>query len=518
MNKALLSSSKLAIFWTLTAIFVYLRLNHIPWRDEIQIWILTQNSDLKDIWQEHTVNGSLILLITYKLLILIGMSYNTYNLLVTLFVTFSLLIFLNSKNLPLLYRLILVFTPVYFYEYLVLNRTYCLYFALMALSLSIASNKQQSAHRIIYISMFISCLGFFGLITALFLTISLFLIPQQKRIKISGIKKTIIILLSGVNVIPFVTNFGKDIASSPNTKLVIWNPFIQLKTTLVNFSKTFFGLSDMNSPHILERDLPKTFPVEIAILMSISLILLILIQTSFASISHAICGGIFSFGLFMFFVLIYPAANRHFILILLYTLWSFGFSQINKIHTKKRAKKMIEEYFRFSVLSIGLVSILIQSVNASLAVKAELKFPFSSIHELRDNKFSESVLFYPDFLGISFRYVKPYSKTIEYESYFPEGNYFGVYRDYGNSRNLKSTVDLKRFCESEKRKVMVTYLNLANRIEQLKLGKLIRLSSVAIVRDESEIAKVDIENTCQTEENQNRLLQTLRKAKAGNFD
>jgi hypothetical protein len=159
-----------------------------------------------------------------------------------------------------------------------------------------------------------------------------------------------------------------------------------------------------------------------------------------------------------------------------------------------------------------------QSVNALLTVKTELKIPFSSIHELRDNNFSERVLFYPDFLGISFRYEKSNNKIVESESYFPEGNYFGIYRDYGNSRNLQSTVDLKHFCESEKRKVMVTYVTLAKRIEQLKLGKLIAISSVAIVRDESEIAKIDIGNTCQTKENQNRLLQILRNDKAGNFD
>ena len=106
---------------------IYGALHHEPWRDEAETWLIVRDNNLQGLFkiipfEEHPPLWFLIMMPIAKL----GMPYSTISYLPAIIMIAAVYLLLFKTTLPFLVKLLLPFSYIFFYEYSVISRNYCL--------------------------------------------------------------------------------------------------------------------------------------------------------------------------------------------------------------------------------------------------------------------------------------------------------------------------------------------------------------------------------------------------------
>ena len=106
---------------------IYGAMHHEPWRDEAETWLIVRDNNLPGLFniipfEEHPPLWFLIMMPIAKL----GLPYATISYLPAIIMIAAVYILLFKTTLPLAVKLLLPFSYIFFYEYSVISRNYCL--------------------------------------------------------------------------------------------------------------------------------------------------------------------------------------------------------------------------------------------------------------------------------------------------------------------------------------------------------------------------------------------------------
>lgn len=120
-------------------IFAFLALvigiNHEPWADEAQSWIIARDASVGEIiWDISRYEGTFPLwFLTIKLFISLGLQYEYFFIIPIIISLIGLLVFLKGVKAPTIVKVLVPFTYYIFYQYTIVARSYCYLF--LALSI-----------------------------------------------------------------------------------------------------------------------------------------------------------------------------------------------------------------------------------------------------------------------------------------------------------------------------------------------------------------------------------------------
>jgi hypothetical protein len=473
---------------------LFLRLTHEPWRDEVQTWLLISESGTKELIQEFTINGSLFFLLVLKGFERIGINYFLLNLMISLILVKVVFQFLSNSKINLYLKYLLVLNPIIVFDYFVINRVYSLLIILLLLSI-IEVNRENPRPKVVFL---ITCgfgiLGFFGLIFAVF-HITLWSVFNKQLIKRLSLSKIIIVFVLFLHAIPFGWNYNREYSTSSHNKIVFDQIYLRLRTVINNFAQLLYGKSSESEGHAWEKQIYSH--VHLYVALATIILFILFFNIAILSTRIALITSSFLFFMFLFFTFVYPAGPRHLIICILLPLWGYAFSEKLVDNKRKRNIPELRSLRNTLFLLVTISFVAFQSKYAFNLIKSDLDTPFSSVSQLVvPNNANEVVMFYPDYLGITYLARAKVLDIRTIQGYYPEGNYFGVYRDFGNSRKIDQGFRLEKFCSHRGVKKLVTFPEISNQLRTMGIGSVEMVSGHAIVRDESNIVKLNIAALC----------------------
>jgi hypothetical protein len=198
------------LLWPVFIIYVtaviYGVINHEPWRDEAQSWLVARDNSLIGLFrllpsEGHPPLWYLILMPIAKA----GVSYAVLNWLSAAIMIASVYLLLFKTSIPDLVKLLLPFSYVFFYEYSVLSRNYCLmvFFVMAILSLYHKRFDKPVLFALCVVGLFNSHVLAFGLAFAL-LVVYIIDAIQLKKLNRKTSAAIAIICLGGLYLVPYM--------------------------------------------------------------------------------------------------------------------------------------------------------------------------------------------------------------------------------------------------------------------------------------------------------------------------
>ncbi len=174
------------IFVVFLLLTILIGINHEPWVDEAQSWIIARDASASEIiWDISRYEGSFPLWhLTLKLFINLGLDYEYLYIVPILISAIGLLIFFKKVEAPKFVKVLLPFTYYIFYQYTIIARSYS--YLLLAFSLLAVTYKKRMEEPLKYVLVlgFISLISMHGMIIAVFLGITFLIeIIKEKNIK-----------------------------------------------------------------------------------------------------------------------------------------------------------------------------------------------------------------------------------------------------------------------------------------------------------------------------------------------
>ena len=175
-------------------------INHEPWVDEAQSWIIARDASVFEIiWELARYEGTFPLWhLTLKGFITLGLTYDYIFIIPIIISTIGLIVFLKKVEGPKYVKILFPFTYYTFFQYTIIARNYC--FLLLAISLLLATYKKKIDKPIKYIMalLFLSLISIHGMIVSLILA-TCFIVELFKEKKL---KKSInIFIIFGIVII-----------------------------------------------------------------------------------------------------------------------------------------------------------------------------------------------------------------------------------------------------------------------------------------------------------------------------
>ena len=195
------------VFLLLTSL---IGINHEPWVDEAQSWIIARDaSAFEIIWNIARYEGSFPLWhLTLKLFINLGLDYEQLYIVPILISAIGLIVFLKKVEAPKIVKILLPFSYYILYQYTIIARSYS--YLLLAFSLLAITYKKRIENPLKYVLAlgFVSLISMHGIIIAVILGIT-FLI---EIIKGKNIKKYIkeLILFGTIIIVECIILFPRS--------------------------------------------------------------------------------------------------------------------------------------------------------------------------------------------------------------------------------------------------------------------------------------------------------------------
>ena len=184
------------IIVTLVSVLTYVALNHEFWRDESQAWIIAKNLSFADIINQMKSEGHVfiwhfILRIAY----LCGLKYEYLSIISVIIMTVTAMIILKKAPFNIIFKLIIICSMPFLYDYSILARPYCL----IALgTVLIGTNyKKRHENKVRYLLSILVLLSshviMFATVGVLF---SMFYLEEIFKIKNKTKKRNVFIIVS----------------------------------------------------------------------------------------------------------------------------------------------------------------------------------------------------------------------------------------------------------------------------------------------------------------------------------
>lgn len=175
---------------------ILIGVNHEPWTDEAQSWIIARDARVSEIvWNLARYEGTIPLWqLTLKLFINIGVTYEYLFIIPIIISLIGLIIFLEKVEAPIYVKILLPFTYYIFYQYTIVARSYCYLLLAFSLLLITYKNRQKEPLKYVLALIFLSLISMHGTI-AFFVLGILFFIEKLKQKELNKCIKEIIVFL-----------------------------------------------------------------------------------------------------------------------------------------------------------------------------------------------------------------------------------------------------------------------------------------------------------------------------------
>lgn len=179
-------------------VFLFLALgigiNHEPWVDEAQSWIIARDASWFEIvWDLARYEGTMPLWqLTLKLFISLGLTYEYLFIVPIIISLIGLIVFLKKVEAPTYVKILFPFTYYVFYQYTIIARSYCYLLLAFSLLLVTYKNRQKEGVKYILALTFLSLISLHGTIVFFVLGI-LFFIEKLKQKELKKCLKEIVI-------------------------------------------------------------------------------------------------------------------------------------------------------------------------------------------------------------------------------------------------------------------------------------------------------------------------------------
>lgn len=161
-------------------------INHEPWADEAQSWIIARDASVLEIvWDIARYEGAFPLWhLTLKLFISIGLTYDYLYVVPIIISLIGLIVFLKKVEAPIYVKILLPFTYYIFYQYTIIARSYCYLLLAFSLLLITYKNRLKSPLKYILSLIFLSLISMHGTIIACCLVLLYFIeTVKEKKLK-----------------------------------------------------------------------------------------------------------------------------------------------------------------------------------------------------------------------------------------------------------------------------------------------------------------------------------------------
>lgn len=174
------------IFVVFLLLTLLIGINHEPWVDEAQSWIIARDANcLEIIWNIARYEGSFPLWhLTLRLFTNFGLDYEHLYIVPILISAIGLIVFLTKVEAPKFVKILLPFSYYIFYQYTVVARSYS--YLLLAFSFLAITYKKRLEKTLKYILTlgFFSLISMHGMIIAAILGMTFFIeVIKEKNIK-----------------------------------------------------------------------------------------------------------------------------------------------------------------------------------------------------------------------------------------------------------------------------------------------------------------------------------------------
>ncbi len=185
---------------------IYGAMHHEPWRDEAETWLIVRDNNLKGLFgiipfEEHPPLWFLIMMPIAKM----GLPYSTISYLPAVIMVAAVYLLLFKTTLSLTVKFLLPFSYIFFYEYSVISRNYCLvvFFVAAIISLYPKRFEKPLLFALCVVCLFNSEGLAFGISFALLV---LYIIDAIQYKKLHGMIWLAIILMTigGLYLIPYM--------------------------------------------------------------------------------------------------------------------------------------------------------------------------------------------------------------------------------------------------------------------------------------------------------------------------
>jgi hypothetical protein len=480
------------LFIPFAILMLTLNFFHEPWRDELQgFGFVSKATSLHESFLEFLSTGSLPpYWFIYTLFAEIG-SYEYKKWFFCSIVLLAAYLFMRIKQIKLIHKVPLLLSPYVFFEWGTIHRIYTLILIISLLVLYQLS-KNVSSYWIVFSLASLSMLGFWGIFMATVFSITIAVFSRILNLK-HLIFVSICIL---VGCMPYFLNINSGYSVQYSKNVDFSNPLGKLLSTTRNLYILLYGNSagDENSwVRIWPESTPYSDGILTIIILVISVLTYALVLDKKLFIILAITGCMF----YTWTSFFYPGAPRHWFY-LPFSWVMIGLTyRLASIKPNRHAGSLgfLRRITGASVIVLISLQIVSQVPYTVRLVSADIKLPFSSIHELTFSEdYRGTLMIFPDYLGVTFLAQR------DTDALFLEGNYFGSFHEYQNSRDLNS-IELSKRCFTESSKLtMLTSKEISDRLQQSQIGDIRQTSGSAIVSEEGNVSLVSIKELCTKSE------------------
>lgn len=141
-------------------------LNHEPWADEAQSWIIARDANVEQIiWDISRYEGTFPLwFLTIKLFINFGLQYEYFFLIPIIISCIGLLVFLKRVEAPKFVKVLLPFTYYVLYQFTMVARSYSYLFLALSIWASLYKDRMNKRVKYALSLLFISMISMHGMV------------------------------------------------------------------------------------------------------------------------------------------------------------------------------------------------------------------------------------------------------------------------------------------------------------------------------------------------------------------
>lgn len=366
-----MKKTNIIVFVVFLLFALLIGINHEPWTDEAQSWIIARDaSSFEIIWDIARYEGSFPLWhLTLKTFINFGLEYEYLFIVPIIISAIGLIVFLKKVEAPKYVKILLPFTYYVFYQYTIIARSYC--YLLLAFSLLLITYKKRLEKPLNYILslIFMSLISMHGMIIAVVFSITLFIeVLKQKNIK-RYIKEFIIfgIIMIGEVIILFPRSDLYMTVSAAYTVPQIIKSIIDM---LIGNGNIFFKIYNAAALVLLIVLFSRMFVVKSKdILISMIVLFLFMFIIRFASHHSGIIFLLMMFGIISYYDEI-KAKTKHFdklfiVVLVLYSILSIQSGINDYFHEYSGAKAMANyikemKYDEKKIVGFGFKAVSLQ--------------------------------------------------------------------------------------------------------------------------------------------------------------
>ncbi len=404
---------------------------HEPWADEAQSWLIARDTNLKELFQVMSYEGSPALWpIVIKFFIFIGLPYRFVFVIPILFSSVGVWLLIFKSKLPLYFAIILPFTYYLFYQYTAVARSYCLILPCIELIVLAFPNRLNNPYiygmlLILFSSICIHTALLSGILFLLFcIDIIKNLKHADKGQNINALLAAIVVILSYLSTILYI--------KPPEDYSFPAYFTINIKNILENFTNIFGNLLIYNAITAVN--------LVVMVVMIVAFLLFNKISYRFILISSTV----------WIFLSAFYFNQWHLGIILLSFLLAFQLYP-----PKPRLKPMLEKYKPLYRIAIGIFIFVhfLWSANAAIydishaytGAKAAAVF-------IRENHYDQQVIYG---MGYNVTALEPYFNSNIYKNRTKGNAYYIWSEENGDLTNEQLVSDLPPvlvFSEFEKEK------------------------------------------------------------------